>query len=142
MDGLVVKVDDMGIRDELGYTAHHPRWAMAFKFDAPLGQHGTCGCAIQVGRNGRVTPVAILKPVKLSGSVVTRATLHNQDYIDLLELGIGDQVSISKRGDIIPAVEEVVEKNERHPSIYRLPGKCPFCSSDPDQGGSASLLQK
>jgi DNA ligase (NAD+) len=84
---------------------------------------------IQVGRNGRVTPVAILKPITLSGSVITRATLHNQDYIEMLELGIGDLVSISKRGDIIPAVEEVLEKSKFNPSIYRLPNQCPFCSS-------------
>jgi DNA ligase (NAD+) len=119
----------MDVRQELGSTVHHPRWAMAFKFDAPQARTELLAVQVQVGRNGRVTPVALLKAVTFSGSMISRATLHNQDYIDLLELGIGDEVSISKRGDIIPAVEEVLEKNERHPSIYKLPACCPFCST-------------
>jgi DNA ligase (NAD+) len=73
--------------------------------------------------------VALLEPVNIAGSTVARATLHNQEYIDMLELGIGDQVSISKRGDIIPAVDEVLEKNQENPTIYKYPDKCPFCSS-------------
>jgi DNA ligase (NAD+) len=127
IDGLVVKVVEMDIRQELGTTAHHPRWAIAYKFDSPQGRTVLLGVQVQVGRNGRVTPVALLKPVALSGSTVTRATLHNQDYIDMLELGIGDEVSISKRGDVIPAVDEVLEKNEQVPGIYKLPNQCPFC---------------
>jgi DNA ligase (NAD+) len=129
IDGLVVKVVEMDVRRELGTTAHHPRWAMAYKFDSPQGRTVLLDVQVQVGRNGRVTPVALLKPVALSGSTVTRATLHNQDYIDMLELGIGDEVSISKRGDVIPAVDDVLEKDERHPSIYKLPERCPFCST-------------
>jgi DNA ligase (NAD+) len=127
IDGLVVKVVEMDVRQELGTTAHHPRWAMAYKFDSPQARTKLLDVQIQVGRNGRVTPVALLKPVTLSGSTVTRATLHNQDYIDMLELGIGDEVSISKRGDVIPAVDEVLEKSEEDPGIYKLPGQCPFC---------------
>jgi DNA ligase (NAD+) len=127
IDGLVVKVVELDVRQELGNTAHHPRWAMAYKFDSPQGRTVLLDVQVQVGRNGRVTPVALLKPVALSGSTVTRATLHNQDYIDMLELGIGDEVSISKRGDVIPAVDEVMEKSEQNPGIYKLPGKCPFC---------------
>jgi DNA ligase (NAD+) len=127
IDGLVIKVVEMDIRQELGTTAHHPRWAMAYKFDSPQGRTELLDVQVQVGRNGRVTPVALLKPVTLSGSTVTRATLHNQDYIDMLELGIGDEVSISKRGDVIPAVDEVLEKSEKAPGIYKLPGQCPFC---------------
>ena len=115
IDGLVVKVVEMDVRQELGTTAHHPRWAMAYKFDSPQGRTELLDVQVQVGRNGRVTPVALLKPVTLSGSTVTRATLHNQDYIDMLELGIGDEVSISKRGDVIPAVDEVLEKSEQPP---------------------------
>ena len=129
IDGLVVKVDELDAREELGFTAHHPRWALAFKFEAPQARTRLLDVVIQVGRNGRVTPVAVLEPVAISGSTVSRATLHNQDYIDMLELGVGDEVSISKRGDIIPAVEEVVEKEGEHPSIYRLPDRCPFCAS-------------
>jgi DNA ligase (NAD+) len=129
IDGLVVKVVEMDVRQELGTTAHHPRWAMAYKFDSPQGRTVLLDVQVQVGRNGRVTPVALLEPVVLSGSTVTRATLHNQDYIDMLELGIGDEVSISKRGDVIPAVDEVLEKSEKNPGIFKLPGKCPFCRS-------------
>ncbi len=129
IDGLVIKVAELDVRQELGTTAHHPRWAMAYKFDSPQGRSVLLDVQVQVGRNGRVTPVALLQPVALSGSTVTRATLHNQDYIDMLELGIGDEVSVSRRGDVIPAVEEVLEKSEKAPGIYKLPGQCPFCSS-------------
>lgn len=129
IDGLVIKLTDLAMRRELGFTAHHPRWAMAYKFEAPQARTELLDVLVQVGRNGRVTPVAVLKPVALAGSTVTRATLHNQDYVDMLELGIGDQVSISKRGDVIPAVEEVLEKSARRPSVYRLPENCPFCGS-------------
>jgi DNA ligase (NAD+) len=127
IDGLVVKVAELDLRQEMGTTAHHPRWAIAFKFDSPQARTRLLDVQVQVGRNGRVTPVATLQPVTLSGSTVTRATLHNQDYIDMLELGIGDEVSISKRGDVIPAVDEVLEKSESHPSTFRLPDRCPFC---------------
>jgi len=127
IDGLVIKVNEIPIRNRLGYTSHHPRWSVAFKFDAPVGHTVLNEIRIQIGRNGRVTPVAILKPVKLGGSIVSRATLHNQEYIDMLELGIGDVVSISKRGDVIPAVEEVIEKSTENPSIFKLTTFCPFC---------------
>ena len=129
IDGLVIKVNELDVRESLGYTSHHPRWAVAFKFDAPTAQTRLIDIQVQVGRNGRVTPVGLLEPVKIAGSVVARATLHNQEYIDLLELGKGDFVSISKRGDIIPAVEEVIEKNPDNPTIFKFPGTCPFCDS-------------
>jgi len=136
IDGLVVKVNELDVRETLGYTSHHPRWAIAFKFDAPTAQTKLIDIHIQVGRNGRVTPVGILEPVKIAGSVVARATLHNQEYIDMLELGRGDWVSISKRGDIIPAVEEVIEKDLDHPTVFKFPGTCPFCSSALEKDGA------
>ena len=129
IDGLVVKVNELNARNVLGFTSHHPRWAIAFKFESPLAQTRLIDIKIQVGRNGRITPVAVLEPVKLAGSIVSRATLHNQEYIEILELGIGDLVSISKRGDIIPAVEEVIEKDKNNPSIFKFPENCPFCNS-------------
>ena len=129
IDGLVIKVNEIDVRDMLGFTAHHPRWAVAFKFDAPSAQTVLKDVQVQVGRNGRVTPVALLEPVRIAGSTVTRATLHNQEYIDMLELGPGDQVSISKRGDIIPAVEDVVEKAQDNPTVYHLPENCQFCGT-------------
>ncbi|MCK4890902.1 MAG: NAD-dependent DNA ligase LigA, partial [Candidatus Aminicenantes bacterium] len=117
IDGLVIKVNGIALREELGETSHHPRWAIAYKFDSPAAETILEDIVIQVGRNGRVSPVAILTPVQIAGSIVARATLHNQEYIDILELGTGDRVSISKRGDIIPAVERVIEKDEKNPSI-------------------------
>ncbi|UCH95893.1 MAG: NAD-dependent DNA ligase LigA [Candidatus Aminicenantes bacterium] len=136
IDGLVIKVNELDVREFLGYTSHHPRWAVAFKFDAPTAQTKLIDIEVQVGRNGRVTPVGILEPVKIAGSVVARATLHNQEYIDMLELGTGDSVSISKRGDIIPAVEEVIEKSLDHPNIFKFPAACPFCGSTLEKDGA------
>jgi len=136
IDGLVIKVNELDVREILGYTSHHPRWAVAFKFDAPRAQTILNDIMIQVGRNGRVTPVGILEPVKIAGSTVARATLHNQEYIELLELGFGDTVSISKRGDIIPAVEEVVEKDTDNPTVFKFPDSCPFCQSTLQKDGA------
>lgn len=129
IDGLVLKVNDLAARPEIGQTSHHPKWAVAYKFEAPAAETVIDSIEIQVGRNGRVTPVAVLQPVRIAGSVVSRATLHNQDYIDLLELNIGDRVEISKRGDIIPAVEKVVEKDRGRKGTYRMPADCPFCGA-------------
>lgn len=126
IDGLVFKVNEFSSREKLGYTGHHPRWAIAYKFEAPKAETIIEDIIWQVGRGGRITPVAKLKPVNLAGSTVSRATLHNIDYIKMLELSIGDTVSISKRGDIIPAVEEVIEKSE-NPVISEAPSICPSC---------------
>ncbi len=129
IDGLVIKVNGLSLRKELGETSHHPRWAIAYKFDSPAAETILEDIVIQIGRNGRVSPVAILTPVPIAGSIVSRATLHNQEYIDILELGIGDRVSISKRGDIIPAIERVIEKDSLNPSIYKIRTDCPFCGT-------------
>ena len=136
IDGLVIKVNEIDVRDTLGYTAHHPRWAIAFKFDAPTTQTRLKDIQVQVGRNGRVTPVGILEPVKIAGSTVSRATLHNQEYIEMLELGAGDFVTISKRGDIIPAVEKVLEKSPENPTVFKFPRACPFCESTLEKDGA------
>jgi DNA ligase (NAD+) len=135
IDGLVVKINDLKTREELGFTQHHPRWAVAYKFDAPLAQTKVTSIVVQIGRAGRATPVANLEPVELSGSVIARATLHNQDYIDSIEVNEGDTVSISKRGDVIPAVEEVVEKGP-NPSPFRIPQSCPACGKNLERDGA------
>ncbi len=127
IDGLVVKVNELPVREALGFTGHHPRWALAFKFEAPEAESVVERIEVQVGRTGRITPVARIRPVKLSGSTIANATLHNQDYINLLELAIGDRVSISKRGDVIPAVERVIEKNELGNTTWKMPASCPSC---------------
>lgn len=127
IDGLVLKIDELEARNELGYTAHHPRWAIAYKFQAPGAVTRLQGITLQIGRNGRATPVAELDPVQIAGSTVARATLHNQDYIDLMELAVGDTVAVSKRGDVIPAVEKVIEKNDSGNTVWHMPDFCPFC---------------
>lgn len=136
IDGLVLKVNEIPLREQLGYTAHHPRWAIAYKFESPQAVTTLRDVTPQVGRNGRITPVAELEPVKLAGSTISRATLHNQIYIDLLELAIGDTVAISKRGDVIPAVEKVVEPNKNGNTTWKLPPHCPSCSSTLVQDGA------
>lgn len=129
IDGLVVKVNELAVRDDLGYTGHHPRWALAFKFEAPQGITTVEAIDVQVGRTGRITPVARVKPVQIGGSTISNVTLHNQDYVELLELAIGDVVAVSRRGDVIPAVERVIEKNQAGNTTWRMPDHCPSCGT-------------
>ena len=129
IDGVVVKVDDIRARESLGYTGHHPRWAIAYKFESPEGATTVKAIEIQVGRTGRITPVARVEPVKISGATISNVTLHNQEYIDLLELAVGDKVAVSRRGDVIPAVERVLEKNEAGEATWKLPVECPTCGT-------------
>lgn len=136
IDGMVTKVNELGVRQSLGYTEHHPRWAIAYKFESPQAVTKVLGVTVQVGRTGRITPVAELEAVALGGSTVRRATLHNQEYIDELELAVGDTVSVVKRGDVIPAVEEVLEKNAEGNTTYRIPPVCPSCGSTLVQKGA------
>ncbi|MFO7848380.1 MAG: NAD-dependent DNA ligase LigA, partial [Spirochaetia bacterium] len=136
IDGLVVKVDELEVRDELGYTGHHPRWAIAFKFESPEGTTKIDSIDVQVGRTGRVTPVARVEPVQIGGSVISNVTLHNQDYADLLEISVGDTVAVSRRGDVIPAVERVVQKNEEGNPIWKMPDTCPSCGTSLETYGA------
>lgn len=136
IDGLVLKVNEIGFREELGYTEHHPRWAIAYKFEAPQAQSVVNAMDVQVGRTGRITPMARINPVRLSGSVIQNVTLHNQDYIDSLELAVGDTVAISKRGDVIPAVESVIEKNPDGNTTWTIPSVCPVCGSAVERRGA------
>ncbi len=130
IDGLVIKVNEINVREILGYTVHHPRWAMAYKFESPFSQSIVKSIDVQVGRTGRLTPVARIRPVEIGGSTVSNVTLHNQQYIDELELAIDDTVEVSKRGDVIPAVEKVVEKNEKGNTTYQMPSRCPICDTE------------
>ena len=127
IDGLVFKVDDLTLRDELGSTGHHPRWALAYKFESPQARTVVEDIFIQVGRTGRVTPVARVRPAAVGGTTVTFITLHNRDYIETLGLGLGDEVAISRRGDVIPAVEEVLEHTAA--SVWAFPDACPDCGT-------------
>lgn len=127
IDGLVIKVNEIDVRESLGYTGHHPRWAIAYKFESAQGVTVLKAIDIQVGRTGRITPVGRVEPVQIGGSTVSNVTLHNQEYINLLEAAVGDTVSISRRGDVIPAVEEVIEKGG-NPG-WKIPSECPSCST-------------
>ena len=129
IDGLVVKVNELSTREDLGYTEHHPRWAIAYKFEAPQAQTQVLDIDVQVGRTGRITPMARIRETQLSGSTIRNITLHNQDYVDELELAIGDTVAISKRGDVIPAVESVIEKNDLGNTTWKMPQSCPVCNT-------------
>ena len=129
IDGLVVKVNELSTREDLGYTGHHPRWAIAYKFEAPQAQTQVLDIDVQVGRTGRITPMARIKETRLSGSTIKNITLHNQDYVNELELAIGDTVAISKRGDVIPAVESVIEKNDLGNTTWQMPKVCPVCKT-------------
>ncbi|MGJ4787663.1 NAD-dependent DNA ligase LigA [Leptospira koniambonensis] len=125
-DGLVIKLNDLSKREALGYTSHSPRWARAYKFDALMKESKIVGIDYAVGRTGKITPRAEVEPISLAGTTVTFATLHNQDYIDELGVGIGAIVRISKRGEIIPAVEEVVTPGKE---VFKIPLRCPCCGT-------------
>ncbi|MFW5995463.1 MAG: NAD-dependent DNA ligase LigA, partial [Spirochaetia bacterium] len=129
IDGLVLKLDSVEQRELLGYTGHHPRWAIAYKFESPQGITTVRQIDVQIGRTGRVTPVARVEPVAIGGTTVSNVTLHNQAYIDALELGVGDTVAVSRRGDVIPAVERVIEQDPEREGVWKLPANCPSCGS-------------
>ncbi len=132
-DGAVIKVSDYGLRQQLGYTSRAPRWAAAYKFLPEQQETVISDITIQVGRTGVLTPVAELEPVFVSGTTVSRATLHNQDEINRKDIRIGDTVVIEKAGEIIPAVIKVVEEkrpadSEPYSLFDHVSGKCPSCS--------------
>src|ERR1700757_4256299 len=131
IDGIVVKVDRTGLQDELGYTGKAPRWAIAFKYAARAGITQVEDILVQVGRTGKLTPVAVLKPVLIGGTTVSRATLHNMDEIERLGVKIGDWVQVERGGDVIPKVAKVIEDRE-HPrghKIFHMPETCPVCGT-------------
>lgn len=128
IDGAVIKVNDFESRTELGSTAKFPKWAVAFKYPPEEKQTKILDIEIAVGRTGVLTPTAVLEPVHLAGTTVSRATLHNIDFITEKGIAIGDIVTVRKAGDIIP---EVLCVNEHlSDNIYKFPTKCPSCSSD------------
>jgi len=131
IDGIVVKVDRIALQEELGYTGKAPRWAIAYKYAARAGITQIEGILVQVGRTGKLTPVAVLKPVPIGGTTVSRATLHNMDEIERLGVKIGDWVEVERGGDVIPKVTRVVDDKD-HPRGHRLfhmPENCPVCGT-------------
>ncbi len=133
-DGIVIKINDYSQREDLGFTAKSPRWAIAYKYKAESKSTELLGVTFQVGRTGAVTPVAELKPIELSMTTVKRATLHNADEINRLGLSIGDFVFVEKAGEIIPKVTSVDQsklrdENERKGLKVKFPENCPACGS-------------
>ena len=131
IDGIVAKVNSLDQQIELGATARSPRWAISYKFPAQQATSKIEHIEVQVGRTGALTPVAWLTPTPLSGTVISRATLHNEDEIKRKDIRIGDTVLIQRAGDVIPAVVMVVkEKRTGQEKEFRIPDRCPVCSSD------------
>jgi len=133
VDGVVVKVDDRAKRETLGATARAPRWAKAYKFPARDEETPIANVTVQVGRTGRLTPVALLEPVDVGGVTVSRASLHNFDEVEALDVGVGDVVRVQRAGDVIPYVSEVVER--RSDDRVELPESCPVCGSPVEREG-------
>ena len=136
IDGLVIKVNDLALREKLGTTAKSPRWAIAFKFPAQQKTTLVKDIIISVGRTGALTPTAVLEPVHIDGSTVSRATLHNEDEIKRKDVQIGDYIFLQKAGDVIPEVVKVIkEKRDGSQKKFIMPSICPEC------GGEARRLE-
>lgn len=130
IDGVVVKVNSTALQDRLGFTGRAPRWAIAYKFAARAAVTQVEDVIVQVGRTGKLTPVAALTPVSIGGTTVSRATLHNADEIERLGLKIGDFVTVERGGDVIPKVVDVVhEKRPKDARDFSFPANCPVCDS-------------
>jgi len=129
-DGIVVKVDRVGLQQELGFTGKAPRWAIAFKYAARSGETQIEDIQVQVGRTGKLTPVAWLTPVPIGGTTVSRATLHNMDEIERLGVRIGDWVLVERGGDVIPKVVKVLEDKPRGHKKFHMPEHCPVCGGN------------
>jgi DNA ligase (NAD+) len=131
IDGIVIKVDRTALQDELGFTGKAPRWAIAYKYAARAGITKLEDIRVQVGRTGKLTPVAMLAPVLIGGTTVRNATLHNMDEIERLGVKIGDWVQVERGGDVIPKVAKVIEDKD-HPRgtrVFEMPEKCPVCGT-------------
>lgn len=140
-DGIVIKVNNISYQEELGYTSRAPKWATAFKFKPEEAITKLLDIEINVGRTGSITPVAILEPVKLAGSTVSRASLHNADEIERLDIRIGDYVWVKKAAEIIPKIIKV-EKSKREENLptYIFPTHCPICGS-PIEKDDTNVIQ-
>jgi DNA ligase (NAD+) len=131
IDGVVVKVDRISLQQELGFTGKAPRWAIAYKYAARAGITQVEDIRVQVGRTGKLTPVAMLKPVPIGGTTVRNATLHNLDEIERLGVKIGDWVQVERGGDVIPKVAKVIEDidHARGHKTFHMPENCPVCGT-------------
>jgi DNA ligase (NAD+) len=133
IDGTVIKVDDRDAREELGATSRAVRWAFAYKFPPRASVTRVTDIVVQVGRTGRLTPVALLDPVDVGGVTVSRASLHNPEEIERLGVGVGDEVRVRRAGDVIPEVAEVIEHHAD--GTFEFPESCPICDSPVERDG-------
>ncbi|MCH7666215.1 MAG: NAD-dependent DNA ligase LigA [Acidobacteria bacterium] len=140
IDGVVIKLDDIAARDELGATSHHPRWAYAFKFPPRKEITRVLEILASVGRTGVVTPVAIMRPVEIGGVTVSRATLHNREEVARKDIRKGDKVRVQRAGDVIPqVVERIPEKGKRRRPKFKMPKGCPSCGTELIERGPFSV---
>lgn len=141
LDGAVVKVNSLAQRRELGMTSKVPRWAVAFKYPPEQKETVLEDIIVQVGRTGRITPLALLTPVRLAETTVAKATLHNQDYIDEKDIRIGDTVLVQKAGDIIPEVLSVIKEKRPEGTVpYKMPEQCPVCGAPAEREADGAHL--
>ena len=142
IDGAVIKVDSLSQRENLGVTAKFPKWAAAYKYPPEIKPTVVEDIVVQVGRTGGLTPKAVVRPVRLAGTTVTNATLHNQDFITQRDIRIGDTVLIRKAGEIIPEILEVdLSKRPEGTEAYRLPDRCPVCGAKVEQDEDGAFLR-
>ena len=142
IDGAVIKVDDLAARERLGATVKFPKWAAAYKYPPEIKPTVVEDIVVQVGRTGVLTPKAVVRPVRLAGTTVTNATLHNQDFISQRDIRIGDTVLIRKAGEIIPEILEVdFTKRPQSAQAYRLPEVCPVCGAKTQQDEDGAFLR-
>ena len=142
IDGAVIKVDDLSQRETMGATAKFPRWAVAYKYPPEIKPTVVEDIVVQVGRTGVLTPKAVVRPVRLAGTTVTNATLHNQDFISERDIRIGDTVLIRKAGEIIPEILEVdFSKRPDNAARYFLPSLCPICGAKTERDPEGAFLR-
>ena len=142
IDGAVIKVDDLKLREILGTTYKTPKWAIAYKYPPEKKETKLKNIVCQVGRTGAITPMAILEPVRVAGSLISKTTLHNEDFIKEKDLKIGDTVVIQKAGDVIPEVVEVVkEKRDGKEIEFEMPKVCPVCGANAVREDGESILR-
>ncbi len=142
LDGAVIKLDNLEKRATLGSTAKAPRWAAAYKYPAEKKESVVREIVVQVGRTGVLTPKAVIEPIRLAGTTVTNVTLHNQDFIDNLDLRIGDTVLVQKAGEIIPEILSVnIDKRPENTEKYELPSTCPVCNFPTEKDEDAAAVR-
>ncbi len=142
IDGAVVKLNSIAQREQLGATSKVPRWAVAYKYPPEEKETTLLDVELSVGRTGRITPTAVFEPVRLCGTTVSRATLHNQDFIDELDVGIGDRIVVYKSGEIIPKIRRVIkEKRPAETVRFQIPDICPVCGAKTEREGDTADIK-